>query len=212
MIINFEKAKIQKYIKNFEQGSLPNYLTDRMFLNDFKNINEVINDWARILDDKDMLPVLKEIYKAYIEFARTQTKEKLTANQILVDELNRFKINMKTKAKKFWNPTVHSGYPKDENPVLIFSYEFTTAHQNFTKNPFSLPENEKFILQLGKIQRDEMRVAILDDLNTCIDILKDWSDTNIDEQSMEDLSEIKELKELRYELLISLNTVETIMK
>ena len=208
-ILNFEKAKIQRYIQQFHQGGLPSYLADKTFKKDYPSIDEVLEHWSYVLDDENLLPVFQAIHRAYLDLQKEEIKKERSSSQHLVNHYGRVKRNLKTMNKRFWNPAVHAGYPKDQNPVKIACYEFSESFKRFNDHPYALSEETKFKLSFANQMGNKMIDALEEDIDSIDQFIHQWS-TDPVSMTMKDQPEIKEAKLERDEFIVCLNTIRTI--
>ena len=210
-VYDFEKAKVRKYIKIFHQGVLPEYLTSRAFKKDHKNIDAVLNHWYGLLDDKAMAPVMASIRAAYVAYATDEIRKETQSSSHIINHLARMRENYKTEAKFFWNPGVHAGYPKDQNPVKIFCYEYSQSYKKFHDHPYAITDDTKLKLQFGSQVGRKMLEALKEDMQSIDEFIVQWCETDHQVSDMADLLEVKEAKMERDEFMVCANTIKTIL-
>jgi len=216
-IINFEKEKIKKYLKGFlETGILPSLISEDQFLEEFKDIRTLCNYWQTSVEDDPVLTkIIWTMHDIFIEDKKKKINEELqeSENPEIV-RLRRIKKNFKTLNPIFRSPSVHSGYPFDENPVLILTYEASRAfHEKMGDYAVSKPnEINTFILAFVKKNRKEIIEAIEKDSIQLVNFIERLKKRQVDvNETTLTARALSEAIFKRDEFIVCLNTIHTIL-
>jgi len=178
MIIDFETAKIRKWLMDFSKsGALPEYLKSREFKNQYSNIRILGSYWEHVLQDENLSPLIREIVLAYEKFEASLPPEE-SEERNLCRRLEQIKESFQTCDSNFRSPTIHSGYPYESNPICVLAYEASRAFHE--KMGDSAPSRTNainiFILSFLKKHGDEILSALEHDLALLHTFISDLRD------------------------------------
>jgi hypothetical protein len=196
MIISLDEKRIRRMIFEFrDTGSLPEFIRENKFKSQFKHINDLFIYWQYMLDDDPTLILtIREMAIAYAKLTNRSSAEKLSD---LIDDFQ-------TADSKFRFPSAHSGYPFDDNPVLVLTYEASRAFQEKMGDRTSNRSGQvnSFILAFVRDNGKEILSAIDKDLTAVKEFIKVERDDEI---------VLLDAKKWHDELVVCKSTISTIL-